>query len=145
LLSQGVPGHALTWMDARINGIPVTPRTGKPVEVNALWINALDVLAELQTRAGRDAGSIRRRQAHATEAFLRRYPMPGGGLRDLVAPDSALVRPNQLFAYALPAGPLRGQPLPVVVHGLLTPLGLRTLAADAPGYRGRHRGGPASR
>ena len=145
LLSQGQPGYALTWMDARINGVPVTPRTGKPVEINALWINALDVLAELQTRAGRDAGSTRTRQARATEAFLRRYPVPGDGLRDLVDPDSTLVRPNQLLAYSLPAGPLRGQPLPAAVHGLLTPLGLRTLATDAPGYQGRHRGDPASR
>ncbi len=82
LLSAGVPGYALTWMDARIDGVAVTPRIGKPVEVNALWINALGTLAELRERAGTDPAPVRARLATATEAFRRRYPLPSGGLAD---------------------------------------------------------------
>jgi predicted glycogen debranching enzyme len=145
LLSQGLSGYALTWMDARINGTPVTPRMGKPVEVNALWVNALSVLAGLRSRAGTHPEPVRARLAAATAAYRRRYPDPGGGLFDVLDPDRAEVRPNQLLAYSLPAGPLRGQPVPPVLDALLTPLGLRTLAPDSPGYRGRHRGDPASR
>jgi glycogen debranching enzyme len=58
LLAEGTPGWALTWMDARVYGVPVTPRTGKPVEVNALWINALRVLAGLRERAGQDVAAL---------------------------------------------------------------------------------------
>jgi len=145
LLSQGLPGYALTWMDARINGAPVTPRIGKPVEVNALWINALSVLAGLRSRAGTDPEPVRARLAAATAAFRRRYPGPGGGLLDVVDPEAPQTRPNQLLAYSLPAGPLHGQPVPPVLDRLLTPLGLRTLAPDDPGYRGRHRGDPTGR
>ncbi|OLE26612.1 MAG: amylo-alpha-1,6-glucosidase [Actinobacteria bacterium 13_1_20CM_3_71_11] len=145
LLSQGLPGYALTWMDARINGVPVTPRIGKPVEVNALWINALSVLAGLRERAGTDPEPVRAQHAQASEAFRKRYPVPGGWLADVLDPDSDLVRPNQVLAYALPGAPLHGQPVPPAVHPLLTPLGLRTLAPDAPGYRGLHRGDSTSR
>jgi predicted glycogen debranching enzyme len=145
LLSAGAPGYALTWMDARIDGVPVTPRIGKPVEVNALWINALGTLAELRERAGMDSAPIRARMADATGAFRRRYPQPSGWLADVLDPTDAVLRPNQLLAHALPYGPLRGQPVPDALDGLVTPLGLRTLAPDAPGYRGRHRGGPVER
>jgi glycogen debranching enzyme len=145
LLTQGLPGYALTWMDARIDGVPVTPRPGKPVEVNALWINALDVLAGLRSEAGQDPTPVRARRNTAVASFLRRYPTPDGWLHDTLDPDSALLRPNQLLAYSLPAGPLRGQPVPAALHTLLTPLGLRTLPTDAPGYRGRHRGPSANR
>jgi predicted glycogen debranching enzyme len=145
LLSQGMPGYALTWMDARIDGVPVTPRLGKPVEVNALWINALSILAGLRDRAGTDPGPIRAELTRATESFRRRYPGPDGWLLDTVDPDDGQLRPNQLLAYALPGAPLHGRPVPPALHRLLTPLGLRTLPDDAPGYRGRHRGGGRSR
>src|SRR6266545_3260449 len=145
LLISGLPGHALTWMDARVHGVAVTPRMGKPVEVNALWINALNVLAGLREHAGRDATEVRARAARATTAFRQRYPAPGGGLFDVLDPADPTTRPNQLLAYALPHAPLRGKPVPTSVDALVTPLGLRTLAPDAPGYRGRHRGGPAER
>ena len=145
LLISGLPGHALTWMDARVHGVAVTPRMGKPVEVNALWINALNVLAGLREHAGRDATEVRARAARATTAFRQRYPAPGGGLFDVLDPADPTTRPNQFLAYALPHAPLRGKPVPTSVDALVTPLGLRTLAPDAPGYRGRHRGGPAER
>jgi glycogen debranching enzyme len=87
--------------------------------------------------------------AAATAAFLERFPAPGGGLYDVLdgpdGPDAA-PRPNQLLAYALPHAPLSGRRPPAdLVDALLTPLGPRSLARDAPGYRGHHRGGPADR
>ncbi|OLB76421.1 MAG: amylo-alpha-1,6-glucosidase [Actinobacteria bacterium 13_2_20CM_2_71_6] len=145
LLTQGSPGYALTWMDARINGTPVTPRMGKPVEVNALWINALSVLAELRGRAGQDPTPVAAQVARATAAFRSRYPAPTGALYDVVDPADPAVRPNQLFAYRLPHGPLRGRPVPTAIDSLVTPLGLRTLAPDAPAYQGRHHGTAAQR
>jgi len=145
LLTQCAPGYALTWMDARINGVPVTPRMGKPVEVNALWINALHVLAGLRERARLDATPARAAAEQATAAFRRRYPAPAGGLLDVLDPADPAMRPNQLIGYRLPHGPLRGQPIPAGLDALVTPLGLRTLSPDAPGYRGRHRGGPVPR
>jgi predicted glycogen debranching enzyme len=145
LLTQGAPGYALTWMDARIAGVAATPRVGKPVEVNALWINALTALAELREHAGSDATTVRAQAERATESFLRRFPAPGGGLLDVVDPDDPAPRPNQLLAYRLPHGPLRGRLVPTSIDALVTPLGLRTLAPGAPGYRGRHQGDPAAR
>jgi glycogen debranching enzyme len=160
LITQGSAGYALTWMDARIHGVPVTPRTGKPVEVNALWINALTVLAELRGYAGlrgyarlhgharlhgyarADPDPVRAAAAAATAAFRRRYP---AGLFDVLDPADAVLRPNLLIAHRLPHGPLRGEPVPTAVDALLTPLGLRTLAPDASGYRGVHRGSPEAR
>ncbi|HZM82982.1 MAG TPA: amylo-alpha-1,6-glucosidase [Candidatus Limnocylindrales bacterium] len=131
LLWQGAEGEALTWMDARVDGVPVTPRRGKAVEINALWCNALAVLKhELH---GKAVASFR-------EAF-------GGGpwLRDTLDSDAALsnqLRPNQLLAYSLPHSPM--DPDPVVLHrigeALLTPLGLRTLAPGDPDYKPRHAG-----
>jgi predicted glycogen debranching enzyme len=148
LLSAGVPGEALTWMDARVNGVGVTPRIGKPVEVNALWVNALRVIAGVRERVGADPSPVLAQADAATVAFRRRYTAPGGWLYDVVdgpdGDDDAL-RPNQLLAYALPHGPLRGEQPPAAIDALLTPLGLRTLAPGDPAYLGRHRGSPVGR
>ena len=149
LLRQGAEGWALTWMDARIDGVPVTPRAGKPVEVNALWLRALDVAAQL-TGDGDRFGSLRER---AASSFAARFVRPDGeGLFDVVdGPDGddASVRPNQLLAVSLPDGPLDDETAARVVEvcgrSLLTPLGLRSLAPDDPRYRPYHRGGPADR
>ncbi|MFG1777586.1 amylo-alpha-1,6-glucosidase [Micromonospora sp. NPDC049048] len=161
LLTQGgTPGTALTWMDARVYGVPVTPRTGKPVEVNALWVNGLAGLAELTELAGRDAGELWRLHGRAAAAFADRFPAPTGWLHDVVdapAPayplggatqhDDDLLRPNQLLAWSLPYAPLEPDEATVrrVAAGLLTPLGPRSLAPDSPEFVGRHRGGPAER
>ncbi|KAB1161251.1 amylo-alpha-1,6-glucosidase [Micromonospora sp. AMSO12t] len=161
LLTQGgTPGTALTWMDARVYGVPVTPRTGKPVEVNALWVNGLAGLAELTELAGRDAGELWRLHERASASFRHRFPAPTGWLNDVVdapAPayplggaahhDDDLLRPNQLLAWSLPYAPLEPDEPTVrrVAGGLLTPLGPRSLSPDAPEFVGRHRGGPAER
>ncbi len=148
LLSAGVPGEALTWMDARVDGVGVTPRIGKPVEVNALWVNALHAIAGLREQVGADPSPVRAQARAAEESFRRRYPSPAGWLYDVVdgpdGDDDAL-RPNQLLAYSLPYAPMRGQRPSAAVNALLTPLGVRTLAPGQPGYLGRHRGGPVGR
>jgi predicted glycogen debranching enzyme len=132
LLRQGAPGEALTWMDARVGGVPLTPRHGKAVEINALWVNALAVVGAEQ------------RYAAARDAFGRTFAFPGG-LYD-VAGDPTM-RPNQLLAYSLPYAPVDPEPAAVRAVGaaLLRPLGLRSLADTEPGYRGAHRGDPAGR
>ncbi|MGC4806046.1 amylo-alpha-1,6-glucosidase [Micromonospora sp. DT233] len=161
LLTQGgTPGTALTWMDARVDGVPITPRVGKPVEVNALWVNGLAGLAELTELAGADAGELWRLHDRAGTSFAARFPFPAGWLHDVVdapapayplggAPfhDDDLLRPNQLLAWSLPYAPLEpDEPtLRRIAAALLTPLGPRTLAPDSPGYVARHRGGPAQR
>ena len=151
LLTQGAPGRALTWMDAIVGGQAITPRAGKAVELNALWVNGLAALASLRGQLGRPGGDIDKLRAASTESFLARFPSPRGGLYDTVdGPGSGRVevRPNQLLAYGLPHAPLRGaDPDAVREIGrmLLTPLGPRTLAPGEPGYRGRHRGDPGDR
>ncbi len=151
LLTQGAHGYALTWMDAVVGGVAVTPRAGKAVELNALWINGLAALAALRARLGRAHDDLDARRAQATGSFVRRFPAPAGWLYDVVdgpTGDDPALRPNQLLAFSLPYAPLRGgDPAPVRAAGqaLLTPLGLRSLAPDDPAYRGRHRGDPAGR
>jgi predicted glycogen debranching enzyme len=135
LLRQGADGVALTWMDARVNGVPVTQRAGKPVEVNALWLRTLQV-AESPLFA------------RAAAAFVQRF-VRGDRLLDVVDPDDASLRPNQLLAVSLPIDVLDGETARAVVatcrDALLTPLGLRSLDPADPRYRPYHRGGPAER
>jgi predicted glycogen debranching enzyme len=151
LLRQGVEGHALTWMDAVVDGRAVTPRRGKAVELNALWVNGLTALAGLRTQCGRDPSDLEGLRDRATVSMRRRFPAPPGWLYDVVdGPDGddPRCRPNQLLAYGLPYAPLRGTdpgPVRAAARALLTPLGPRTLARDDPGYRGGHRGDPAER
>jgi predicted glycogen debranching enzyme len=149
LLVQGADGYALTWMDARVNGRPVTERSGKAVEINALWINALGTIADLWKALGRDATAVSHRREAAATSFRRRFPHPEHGLYDVVdgpAGDDAALRPNQVLAYSLPFAPLRGQPMaPIVGEKLMTPLGLRTLSPDDPAYQPYHRGSSEQR
>jgi len=152
LITQGAEGWALTWMDARVDGMAVTPRTGKPVEVNGLWVSALAAVAGLQRRLGRDDTFVADVERTARASFLRRYVRPGGaGLFDVVdgpCGDDASVRPNQLLAVSLPGAPVTGADATAVLVActpLLTSVGLRTLSSTDPAYHDRHRGGPAER
>jgi predicted glycogen debranching enzyme len=145
LVRQGAPGIALTWMDARVGGVPVTPRTGKPVEVNALWINGLAHVIKLAWRARTDAGAAERAHPVALRSFARRFPARGGLLHDVVdgpRGNDDTLRPNQLLAWSLPYAPLQPDPLALRTLGaaLATPLGLRSQAPGTPGYQGSHRG-----
>ncbi|WP_043513803.1 MULTISPECIES: amylo-alpha-1,6-glucosidase [unclassified Actinoplanes] len=135
LLRQGAPGEALTWMDARVDGVPITPRSGKAVEVNALWINALATLDD----------SFAPLLHQARDSFARSFPTLSGLLQDVLGEHT--LRPNQLLAWSLPHAPLRPDPAVLTRIGaaLLTPMGLRSQAPGTPGYHGRHRGGPAER
>ncbi|HWG98238.1 MAG TPA: amylo-alpha-1,6-glucosidase [Pilimelia sp.] len=144
-------GEALTWMDARVGGVPVTPRAGKPVEVNALWVSGLAGVAALHRRIGADPQPYEALAATARASFAARFPDPATGwLRDVVdgpAGDDPSLRPNQLLAWSLPDPALPPDPAALrrIAAALLTPLGLRTLAPGSPGYAATHRGGPAQR
>jgi predicted glycogen debranching enzyme len=152
LLRQGAEGWALTWMDARIDGVPVTQRAGKPVEVNALWLRTLEVAAQLVSDDDLRA-RLTSLRSRAAESFVRRFVRTDGrGLLDVVdgpAGDDASVRPNQLIAASLPGSPLDVDAARAAVaacrDSLLTPLGLRSLAPSDPRYRPHHRGSPAER
>jgi predicted glycogen debranching enzyme len=137
LVAGGTPGNALTWMDARVAGVPITARIGAPVEINSLWINALGTLAVLSGDPSFDA-----RRTAAVAGFEAAFGT-AGPLPDVITatgPDRAL-RPNQLLAYALPYGPLHGaRPGAVLGARLLTPLGIRTLSPLDPAYQGSHHG-----
>ncbi|MEU4419719.1 amylo-alpha-1,6-glucosidase [Actinoplanes sp. NPDC024001] len=152
------PGHdAGSWMNGWTEDGPVTPRIGKPVEINALWVNALAAMCDLLAEAGIDDTEPRARHARARESFVARFPAPEGWLYDVVEGppstyplgagahhDDPSLRPNQLLAWSLPHAPMRGQDgaaVRTLGETLLTPLGLRTLAPNEYGYQGRHRGG----
>jgi predicted glycogen debranching enzyme len=150
LLAAGEPGVQLTWMDAKVGDWVVTPRIGKPVEVQALWLNALRIARSFAARWA----SLHDR---AAAAFSQRFwNEEGGFLYDVVDPDhrpgsaDATFRPNQIFAVGgLPFPVLEGERARRVVDAvearLWTPLGLRTLPADHPDYRGRYEGGVRER
>ena len=152
LLRAGEPGVQLTWMDARVGDWVVTPRIGKPVEINALWHNALVAMAGFADRLGKPADSYRTAAERARLGF-QRFVMPDHtGLFDVIdGPDGAdgTLRPNQIFAVSLPASPLDGDMQRRVLDrcgaALLTSYGLRSLAPDHPGYRGYYRGGVSDR
>lgn len=149
LLTQGQDGVALTWMDARIGDVPVTPRVGKPVEVNGLWINALAVANDVLGRVGAPRDDVQRLERAARTSFARRFrDSPGVGVPDLVDGadgDDYRIRPNQVIATSLPHAPAMGPGWLVAVRGLLTPLGLRTLHPGDDAYRGVHAGDPRAR
>ena len=149
LLAAGEEGVQLTWMDAKVGDWVVTPRIGKPVEINALWYNALKVMEHLALEFGEEAdwGS-----AQVYNAFGEQFwNADCGGLFDLLTPlgaDSA-IRPNQIFALSLPFALVEGkraaQVLALVEEHLLTPRGLRSLSPSDPSYRARYCGGPLER
>jgi predicted glycogen debranching enzyme len=154
LVSTRPGASSLTWMDARIDGRPVTPRRGAAVEVNALWYALLRFLERKHRTGGRERdarrwGALRRR---AGEAFVEHFWLPE--LRRLAdvwhdGVADVAVRPNMVIAAALASSPLeRGQRLAVVETAereLLTPLGLRSLSPSSPDYQGRYSGGPLGR
>ena len=142
LLTHGADGLALTWMDARVDGSPITQRAGKPIEINALWINGLATVAVILERLGQDSSRVRSREARARESFPAAFAAEGRW-QDVVG--DARLRPNQLLAVSLPYGPLQDSSAVEACAPLLTSLGLRSLAPDDFGYAARHQGGPAER
>jgi predicted glycogen debranching enzyme len=143
LLAQGADGWALTWMDARVDGQPITQRRGKPVEVNALWVRSLDVARSLGLDLTDEAGDLADR---ARASFATRFLQPTGALFDVVdGPDGddPTVRPNQLLASAL--GIVAAAPVLSAVESLVTSIGLRSLAPDDQRFIGQHRGDSSAR
>ncbi len=147
LLYAGEAGVQLTWMDAKVDDWVVTPRIGKPVEINALWYNALCTMADFAAHLGEPPGPYEEAAAQVRESFARFWYGEGGYCFDLIdSPegDDATLRPNQIFAVSLPNSPLGEEEQKGVVdmceRYLLTPHGLRSLAPSMPDYRGRHGG-----
>jgi predicted glycogen debranching enzyme len=154
LIAAGDATTNLTWMDARVNGVPVTPRNGKPVEIQALWYNALRLTARLAGSFGEDDARARfdDMAAKAGENFNGAFWDEGAGcLYDVVNGETkdASLRPNQVIAlslgYCAISEDRARRILAAVERDLLTPFGLRTLAPSDPRYRGRYEGGPAER
>lgn len=154
LLSSGEPGVQLTWMDAKVGDWVVTPRHGKPVEIQALWYNAVCIMEDIAARMGDELARKRyNSMAALTRSSFNRHMWNenGGYLFDVInegLPDSS-IRPNQIFAVSLPHSmltPERAQQVvSIVQQHLLTPYGLRSLAPSDPQYRGRYTGDVASR
>ena len=146
----GAPDVALTWMDARVDGRPITPRAGKAVEIQALWLNSLYLMAANSARwcGLHEKGSL---------SFARKFWNPARGcLFDVVdvngnpGQNDPSLRPNQIFAVGglplvlLPPEQARAT-VACVERELLTPMGLRTLARGEPGYAPRYEGSPSQR
>ncbi len=145
LLTQGEPGAQLTWMDAKIGDWVVTPRHGKPVEINGLWINAMRIGEWLSEKLGKDASVFREAAERAEASFDEKFwHEVRGHYLDTVDPSDASLRPNQLIAMSLPFAVARGghakRALEVVSRELLTPVGIRTLGPKESEYKGRYRG-----
>ena len=150
LLHSGEEGVQLTWMDAKVGDWVVTPRTGKPVEIQALWYNALCVMASFAARLGEPdkAAHYAALSERARASFAQKFwNEEGNYLYDVLAadgtPDPAL-RPNQIFAVSLPYAILTGLHARAVVAAveemLLTPFGLRSLSPNHPDYRQHYEG-----
>jgi predicted glycogen debranching enzyme len=150
LLRAGEPGVQLTWMDAKVGDLVVTPRVGKPVEIQALWYNALRTVEQLARRFNDEQTAAHCRAiADGTRANFNGlfWDEHAGGLYDCVndagEPDAA-VRPNQIFAVSLPHALVVGERarrvVELVERELLTPVGLRTLSPKSPDYRARYEG-----
>jgi predicted glycogen debranching enzyme len=152
LLFAGEPGVQLTWMDAKVGDWVVTPRHGKPVEIQALWYHALRVMEDLAERfnepkheygAMADTARASFNQLFWNEQAGCLYDVINGEIRD------ASIRPNQVIAISLtntmvPKERARSI-LRVVERELLTARGLRTLSPSDPNYTGRYEGGPRER
>ncbi|MBL8878221.1 MAG: glycogen debranching enzyme family protein [Phycisphaerales bacterium] len=149
LIHAGEPGVQLTWMDAKVGERVITPRIGKPVEINALWHDGLCNLARLSDRIGESkrANEFRERAARAKSGFSRFWNAERNCCFDVIdGPDGddARIQANQIFAVSLANSPLSPEQQRSVVSAvertLLTPVGLRTLDPAEPRYHGRYEG-----
>jgi predicted glycogen debranching enzyme len=163
LLNAGADGVQLTWMDAKVGERVITPRRGKPVEIQALWYNALCVMEDLAT----EFDDVHGRKQYGTMAGLARWSFnqifwreTEGCLYDVVESctvgddgaevhKDASIRPNQIFAvslhYTMVSQERANRIVEMVREHLLTPYGLRTLSPSDPDYRGHYIGSPAER
>ena len=153
LLYAGGPGVQLTWMDAKVGDWVVTPRTGKPVEINALWINALGTMAGFARHLGKPGDAYEKLAAKAKNSFQKFWNADRNCCFDVIdspgVGNDAALRPNQIFAVSLPVSPLTPEQQKAVVdvcaRHLLTSHGLRSLAPGETGYSGHYGGSPRDR
>lgn len=152
LLYAGAPGVQLTWMDAKVGDLVVTPRIGKPIEINALWLNALVAMKEFADELGNSADDFDHSAQQAIKGFERFWNAQMGYCFDVLdgpEGDDTSLRPNQIFAVALPESPFdlekqRAIVNSVALHLLASP-GLKSLAPDDPHYKGSYTGAQAKR
>jgi len=148
LITAGDSSTQLTWMDAKCGGVVFTPRFGKPVEINALWYNALMLLEQYYEDKDDSQVKLKDETDKVRESFCGLFwNEQWGWLNDCILPDGtadATLRPNQIFAVSLPFSPLgpaqRKAVVGVIEKKLLTPFGLRTLSPDDKRYQGRYTG-----
>ena len=156
LLRAGTPDMQLTWMDAKVNGVVITPRRGKPVEINALWYAALTSIEAWSVHLSTDATHYSQLRTQIRQNFAARFwNEETGYLYDVVDVDGvsgqndASLRPNQLFAASLTHELLSEEQVTSmfqhVTNSLLTPLGLRSLSPSDPAYHNHFNGGPVER
>jgi predicted glycogen debranching enzyme len=152
LLFAGEPGVQLTWMDAKVGDWVVTPRIGKPVEVNALWFNALNTMSMFARTLGKNPAGYASLAKRARQGFQKFWNEAAQCCFDVIdGPEGndASLRPNQIFAVSLLESPLSPEQQRAVVdvcaHHLLTSHGLRSLAPGSPQYQGHYGGGPRER
>ncbi|HEX3376861.1 MAG TPA: amylo-alpha-1,6-glucosidase, partial [Candidatus Acidoferrales bacterium] len=155
LLFAGEAGVQLTWMDAKVNGHVVTPRIGKPIEVNALWLNATATMGRFARILGRNETRYEMLRTSARAGFAKFWNAEKQFCFDVIdAPGSAdgkesALRPNQIFAISLPETALDAKKQRAVVdvcaRELLTSFGLRSLGQNESGYRGHYGGGVGER
>lgn len=153
LIYAGEIGAQLTWMDAKVDDWVVTPRIGKPVEINALWYNALTVMAAIAKRLEQSDRRYRQMAEQTAAGFQRFWNQANGYCYDVLdSPngDDPTLRPNQIFAVSLPTPSLltaeqqRGV-VDACARMLLTSHGLRSLTPNSPEYRGHYGGGQYER
>jgi predicted glycogen debranching enzyme len=150
LLCQGKEGYQLTWMDAKMGDWVVTPRRGKAVEINALWFNALALMANWAREIGDEAASAQYQDYadHARDSFNQRFWIAERGyLYDVIdgpKGNDDSIRPNQVFAISLDHPVLAEEHwasvMSVVEKELLTPVGLRSLSPHNPEYKKNYHG-----
>lgn len=158
LLAGGQAGVQLTWMDAIVNGNVITPRIGKPVEINALWYSALCITAAFAGLLGKDATPYKTAADRCRSSFQRFWNAPNSYCFDVLdgpGGDEDALRPNQLFAISLPPASLNASDLMtdsqkqdiigICEARLLTFTGLRSLDPQNPAYRGTYDGDQAQR
>ena len=149
----GTPEVQLTWMDSKVGDWVVTARTGKPVEINALWINALETMAEFARLLVRSGTGYEKLAGKASKNFQKFWNAERNYCFDVIdspgTGNDPTLRPNQIFAVSLSDSALSAPQQKAVVDAvgqhLLTSHGLRSLAPFEPGYRGQYGGGPRER
>ena len=148
LIYAGETGVQLTWMDAKVDDLVITPRIGKPVEINALWFNALKIMVQFAHYLGMDATDYEKMRKMTLKGFSRFWDDSLGYCYDVLDTEKgndASLRPNQLFAVSLSVEELLNSPqkraiVDICALKLLTSRGLRSLDADHPDYRGVYSG-----